>query len=56
MLQYVMKADPNSAVSYWPKMSQYVMTIKMQTENKPVVTGLIENVAVCNESGSKFGR
>ena len=25
MLQYVMKADPNSAVSYWPKMLQYVI-------------------------------
>ena len=40
MLQYVMLAVPSSAVSYWPKISQYVITIKIQTANKPVVTGL----------------
>ena len=37
MSQYVMLADPKSAVRYWPKMSQYVTSVIIQTENKPVV-------------------
>ena len=37
MLQYVMKADPNSAVSYWPKMSQYVITVNKLNVDEDIV-------------------